>query len=244
MSDIVAGIEHLSGAEAKKSLVFKCSECDYTASRKFRIEQHQIVHIPLDKRPRYYCNHCPSKFISEYSFYKHVKSKHNSSETRVEKPVFQCCRCSYKTHRRYLLEHHKKFHLPEERTWFQCKHCGARYTTMSGLHNHFQIKHSSETLTGFDCKEDITIEEKINIAEINESLEENSSELWTGLDSKEQITIEEEEKTNIDEIRESVEYNHSSELWTGLDCKKEITIEKEEKPNIDEITEPVEDNSR
>ncbi|XP_055699590.1 zinc finger protein 892-like [Phlebotomus papatasi] len=112
-------------------LIFKCSMCPKTFSRKKGLEKHEISHM---KRKGYSCTFCEKWFPSNSS-----RQRHERIHTG-EKP-FTCSVCGRKFVQKEILKRHLIVHSAEKP--YKCNQCDKQFTQKEILRQHVNRNHSA-----------------------------------------------------------------------------------------------------
>ncbi|XP_030755662.1 zinc finger protein 484-like isoform X2 [Sitophilus oryzae] len=132
-----------SRANKVQKNVYSCSTCGYRTLLESHLNRHKIIHLAPEKRESFACAHCHSTYRSKRGLEEHIYSNHiDSRANEVQKTVYTCSTCSYKTTSNYRLNKHKKTHLaPEERQFFACAHCPRKFKIKESLRKHLYNYH-------------------------------------------------------------------------------------------------------
>ncbi|XP_030755663.1 putative zinc finger protein 840 isoform X3 [Sitophilus oryzae] len=137
-----------SRANKVQKNVYSCSTCGYRTLLESHLNRHKIIHLAPEKRESFACAHCHSTYRSKRGLEEHIYSNHiDSRANEVQKTVYTCSTCSYKTTSNYRLNKHKKTHLaPEERQFFACAHCPRKFKIKESLRKHLYNYHIGSSL--------------------------------------------------------------------------------------------------
>ncbi|XP_062592918.1 zinc finger protein 354C-like [Saccostrea cucullata] len=127
---------HIETQHAGKKSSFLCSTCGKVFTRKYSLQQHQIVH----SGSRLYCDVCQKSFSSESSL-----RDHRNIHTDLKS--YKCQICSKTFNQRTTLQKHSKIHSVDKS--FKCVECGRGFTQKQALQRHERFH---KGLKPFTCK--------------------------------------------------------------------------------------------
>ncbi|XP_055379656.1 zinc finger protein 845-like [Condylostylus longicornis] len=119
---------------AKKSESVACKTCGKTFKKQSRLEDHENMHLPPEKRKLYSCPQCDKKFAVQASIQLHIKTVH------IREKTFICEECGKVFATSDQLNSHKVVH--SDFTPFQCPKCPKSFKRLTSLRTHI------------DCHED------------------------------------------------------------------------------------------
>ncbi|XP_020715140.1 zinc finger protein 883 [Ceratitis capitata] len=117
-----------------KPKVFLCQSCPKTFRDSNGLKYHELIH--QENRNRYPCEKCHQKFLSPYTYKRHLET-HESNR----KPIYKCSKCD-KTflHKNGLTIHE----LHHQGATLECNICQKRYVRQIDLDTHLRT-HSGES---------------------------------------------------------------------------------------------------
>ena len=141
------GLDNLCNQKIDKSAHtverhYKCSDCDYSATRKHNLKLHVQAKHTLEKP--FQCNECDYSTVHAGNLKLHVQAKHT-----LEKP-FHCNECDFSTVKACNLKVHVQAKHTLERP-IQCNECDFTTVRAGSLKRHVQAKHTLEK--PFYCNE-------------------------------------------------------------------------------------------
>ena len=136
-SQWIGPLEKAYKCHSQTSAPFKCSHCDYAASRSGNLKHHiNSVHKHL--RP-FKCSHCDYVARQSYTLKKHTSSVHKHLHP------FKCSHCDYAASQSDHLKHHinsvhKRLHpLKCSHCDYSASHSGNMKKHTSSVHNHLHL---------------------------------------------------------------------------------------------------------
>lgn len=131
------GLEtHIETQHAGKKGAFLCATCGKVFTRKYSLQQHQLVHTGS----RLVCDVCQKSFSCESSLRDHRK-------IHTDLKSYKCPICSKTFKQRTTLQKHSKIHIGEKS--FKCLECGRGFTQKQALQRH---ERSHKGLKPFTCR--------------------------------------------------------------------------------------------
>nr|CAI5823497.1 unnamed protein product [Callosobruchus analis] len=133
--------KHPDLAASVRRKIYECSECNYKTVIKAYLDKHKSTHC--DTGSGYECAHCKGTFKSKRGLDNHVVKRHPNVTPSVDKKVYECTACVYKTTLKHNFERHVWTH-PETSSrckLSRCIHCNASFKSARALDNHVVTKH-------------------------------------------------------------------------------------------------------
>lgn len=127
---------HIETQHAGKKASFLCATCGKVFTRKYSLQQHQLLHTGS----RLTCDVCHKSFSCESSLRDH-KNIHSDLKS------YQCPVCFKSFNQRTSLQKHSKIHAGNKS--FKCAECGRGFTQKQALQRH---ERSHKGLKPFTCK--------------------------------------------------------------------------------------------
>lgn len=127
---------HIETQHAGKKASFLCATCGKVFTRKYSLQQHQLLHTGS----RLTCDVCHKSFSCESSLRDH-KNIHSDLKS------YQCPVCFKSFNQRTSLQKHSKIHAGDKS--FKCTECGRGFTQKQALQRH---ERSHKGLKPFTCK--------------------------------------------------------------------------------------------
>lgn len=125
-----------AGTSANNSSVFRefrCTVCDKTFDRPYRLTRHLEIHDP--NRPRMQCSFCNKTYTRKDSMESHIRTAHTSAN------AFTCdhedCNRTFASRSIYLT--HLKVHGDSKP--YHCQECSMCFTLLFELKEHLKIEH-------------------------------------------------------------------------------------------------------
>ena len=114
---------------------FPCSNanCEYTATTEIMLRQHvEVKHCGSERKKKYECGMCPSKFFTRGSLKIHIKQ-------HVKEKHLECTQCTFKIHSRSNLTRHVKT-VHENSVKYSCSLSGCNFSSArsESLKQHLQ----------------------------------------------------------------------------------------------------------
>nr|CAH7755041.1 unnamed protein product [Callosobruchus chinensis] len=116
--------------------IYKCSICPYTNLRKYMLEKHMLRHASRQDT----CQHCTMTFRSRPSLYDHIIREHPQFSASVNRKIYECSYCNYKTINNFIFNEHTSIHTGDK-LLLTCEHCEATFKKKQSLDEHIVRKH-------------------------------------------------------------------------------------------------------
>nr|CAH7755047.1 unnamed protein product [Callosobruchus chinensis] len=122
--------------------IYKCSICPYTNLRKYMLEKHMLRHHVWIHTSRTFstCQHCTMTFRSRPSLYDHIIREHPQFSASVNRKIYECSYCNYKTINNFIFNEHTSIHTGDK-LLLTCEHCEATFKKKQSLDEHIVRKH-------------------------------------------------------------------------------------------------------
>ena len=156
------------------SIMYFCSMCPDSFSKKSSLFQHFTVKHEKPKPRKWNCDICNSHFLSESKLKRHMEIVHEKLKMSKSKP-HGCkeCKGTYKT-KRSLKKHIKNVH--QNLAQFSCGECKATFGLKQNLKQHVKIVH--EKVKSFECQVcEATFGTRSNLQNHNKSFHQKSEPL-------------------------------------------------------------------
>jgi len=138
LSNILNSGKKLSSQNVKEE-IFRCKECDFTSSKRFKLKFHiEAKHDGV----KYTCNDCEYSSINKHTLIAHKKSKH-------EGKIFPCNNCSYIGQFKADLRIHVD--AIHNGVRYTCDECQLPLTSLPSLRRHKRRKHRGSIFTCEKC---------------------------------------------------------------------------------------------
>nr|CAI5823501.1 unnamed protein product [Callosobruchus analis] len=122
------------------SKLYECTQCVYKTVIERSFDQHMSMHSASTFKP---CLHCNATFKSRDSLNDHVLKKHPDFESSINRKIYTCTICNFKTTIKNQFERHMTVHsgTPSSSKTFTCIHCDAMVKSKNALTDHVVRKH-------------------------------------------------------------------------------------------------------
>nr|CAH7765739.1 unnamed protein product [Callosobruchus chinensis] len=119
--------------------IYECIQCTYKTVLRANFLRHTSIHLKggsNDKLPR--CIHCTESFKSKESLDGHIVRKHPDFITSVDRKIYECTKCEYKTIMKSHFDMHTSIHPGNASSCKirQCIHCNATFKSNRALDSH------------------------------------------------------------------------------------------------------------
>nr|CAH7729051.1 unnamed protein product [Callosobruchus chinensis] len=133
--------KHPDLAASIRRKIYECSECNYKTVIKAYLDKHSSTHS--DSGSGFQCIHCKGTFKSKRGLDNHVAKRHPNVISSVDKKVYECTSCVYKTTLKHNFERHMSIHseTPSGYKLSRCIHCNATFKSARALDDHVVTKH-------------------------------------------------------------------------------------------------------
>ncbi|CAH1969367.1 unnamed protein product [Acanthoscelides obtectus] len=123
--------------------VYECTLCIFKTVTKNYLIKHMATHSDTVSSKLITCTHCNATFKSGASLDDHIVRKHPDFITNIDRKIYECTECSYKTTVKNNLNKHVTVnHVTDsDRKSFSCILCDAIFKTDVSLDNHLIKKH-------------------------------------------------------------------------------------------------------
>nr|CAH7756835.1 unnamed protein product [Callosobruchus chinensis] len=134
--------KHPDFLESVKRKIHECSQCmycNYKTTKKTNMTRHMVKHpsaVPKLSK----CKYCNASFINGEILDNHVLKKHPAFEASIEREIFECLYCPYKTIVKRYYNEHMKVHFRGEQQSI-CEHCNAAFKSKRLLDAHIVKQH-------------------------------------------------------------------------------------------------------
>nr|CAH7715113.1 unnamed protein product [Callosobruchus chinensis] len=103
--------KHPYSISSVSTKIYECTECNYKTTLKYKLGKHMLVHP--ESHSSYElgtCTHCSAVFKSEKALDEHVVREHPKFIKSLERKIYRCTECIYKTVFKYKFERHMSAH--------------------------------------------------------------------------------------------------------------------------------------
>nr|CAH7715104.1 unnamed protein product [Callosobruchus chinensis] len=103
--------KHPEFIKSLSTKIYECTECNYKTTLKYKLGKHMLVHP--ESHSSYElgtCTHCSAVFKSEKALDEHVVREHPKFIKSLERKIYRCTECIYKTVFKYKFERHMSAH--------------------------------------------------------------------------------------------------------------------------------------
>ncbi|XP_078663398.1 zinc finger protein 711-like [Branchiostoma floridae x Branchiostoma belcheri] len=132
--------KHVTPKKRKQKTEHRCTQCDYVATHKTKLNRHcKEMHVGLKREPgerKYSCEQCDYVASRKDCLRKHIVAKHTTDS--IIKP-YSCEQCDFRTARIASLRNHMKTHTDERP--YPCPHCSGRWKTNMARQQHIERVH-------------------------------------------------------------------------------------------------------
>ena len=169
---------HLATVHAKEEkLIYECPVCHRRFSHRFKLKQHELCHLPYEKRA-FECEACQGKrFATPARLRSHIMTVHKEEEDNKQESDNLCkdCGMTFNTTNRWK-NHRKKFHESNKenrKTTLNCVQCSMTFSSISLLEKHLRA-HEMNTETSQASQ----ISELPDTAQLSETLQVQNSKFY------------------------------------------------------------------
>nr|CAH7755050.1 unnamed protein product [Callosobruchus chinensis] len=122
--------------------IHECSYCTYKTSMRHMFHEHIIKKHPnfVDPDSCNMCQHCTMTFRSRPSLYDHIIREHPQFSASVNRKIYECSYCNYKTINNFIFNEHTSIHTGDK-LLLTCEHCEATFKKKQSLDEHIVRKH-------------------------------------------------------------------------------------------------------
>nr|CAH7755042.1 unnamed protein product [Callosobruchus chinensis] len=121
--------------------IHECSYCTYKTSMRHMFHEHIIKHVWIHtSRTFSTCQHCTMTFRSRPSLYDHIIREHPQFSASVNRKIYECSYCNYKTINNFIFNEHTSIHTGDK-LLLTCEHCEATFKKKQSLDEHIVRKH-------------------------------------------------------------------------------------------------------
>nr|CAH7756837.1 unnamed protein product [Callosobruchus chinensis] len=131
--------KHTDSITSVSSKIHECTYCNYKTTKKTNMTRHMVKHpsaVPKLSK----CKYCNASFINGEILDNHVLKKHPAFEASIEREIFECLYCPYKTIVKRYYNEHMKVHFRGEQQSI-CEHCNAAFKSKRLLDAHIVKQH-------------------------------------------------------------------------------------------------------
>nr|CAH7755043.1 unnamed protein product [Callosobruchus chinensis] len=129
LDDHIINKHQLILSRRRRRKVHECSHCPYKTTYKRNFNQHVWIHT---SRTFSTCQHCTMTFRSRPSLYDHIIREHPQFSASVNRKIYECSYCNYKTINNFIFNEHTSIHT---------EHCEATFKKKQSLDEHIVRKH-------------------------------------------------------------------------------------------------------
>ncbi|VEN37676.1 unnamed protein product [Callosobruchus maculatus] len=118
----------------------ECKICFYKTIHSYKLNMHMSKHPETASSYKLSrCVHCEATFKTKTALDEHVFKKHPDFAAPVDKKIFECSQCSFRTVRKSYLRKHMLTHSNYK--LYTCTHCDAKFKRNATLNDHIIRKH-------------------------------------------------------------------------------------------------------
>ncbi|VEN41406.1 unnamed protein product [Callosobruchus maculatus] len=118
--------------------IYECPECRFRTVLKNSFSQHTSIHSRSG--PSIECDHCTTTFSSKQSLDNHIVRKHPKFIQTVNRKIYECPECRFKTVLKINFSQHTSIHNPSGPN-IKCDHCTTTFSSKQSLDDHIVTKH-------------------------------------------------------------------------------------------------------
>nr|CAH7755048.1 unnamed protein product [Callosobruchus chinensis] len=137
LDDHIINKHQLILSRRRRRKVHECSHCPYKTTYKRNFNQHVWIHT---SRTFSTCQHCTMTFRSRPSLYDHIIREHPQFSASVNRKIYECSYCNYKTINNFIFNEHTSIHTGDK-LLLTCEHCEATFKKKQSLDEHIVRKH-------------------------------------------------------------------------------------------------------
>nr|CAH7765740.1 unnamed protein product [Callosobruchus chinensis] len=118
--------------------IYECTKCSYKTTLRNTFERHNTLVHPDSNLKLNVCIHCTESFKSKESLDGHIVRKHPDFITSVDRKIYECTKCEYKTIMKSHFDMHTSIHPGNASSCKirQCIHCNATFKSNRALDSH------------------------------------------------------------------------------------------------------------
>nr|CAI5852380.1 unnamed protein product [Callosobruchus analis] len=139
---------HRDSVASVSSKIHECPHCNYKSTSKNNVTKHIAVKHGNSICKVSICKHCNTSYENEHALDTHIIKKHPNFIDSIERDVYECSYCTYKTTIKHYLDKHISIHVSKKLITEQiycCSNCSYK-TTVKRYYKEHILTHSTNKL--------------------------------------------------------------------------------------------------